>query len=61
MKARVFSLFLLAALAVSVALATPGTQLSKSDRAARLKALPEEDRKWLEDYVAPIILPADST
>ena len=59
MKARVFSLVLLAALAVSVALATPGTQLSGSERAARLKALPEDDRKWLEDYVAPIILPAE--
>ena len=33
------------------------TQLSKKEAAARLKALPEEDRKWLEDYVAPIILP----
>ena len=59
MKARVFSVVLLAALAVSVALATPGTQLSGSERAARLKALPEEDRKWLEDYVAPIILPTE--
>ncbi len=30
--------------------------LTASERAARLKALPDEDRKWLEDYVAPIIL-----
>src|SRR4051812_38505350 len=60
MKARVVSLVFLAALAVSGALATPATtQLSRSERAARLKALPEEDRKWLEDYVEPIILPAE--
>ncbi|HKD17429.1 MAG TPA: GWxTD domain-containing protein, partial [Thermoanaerobaculia bacterium] len=32
------------------------SQLSKSEAAARLKALPEEERQWLE-YVAPIILP----
>jgi Ca-activated chloride channel family protein len=49
--------------AASPGAAAPGsapqalTQLSKKDAAARLKALPEEDRKWLEDYVAPIIMP----
>ena len=32
-------------------------ELSAKERAARLKALPEEDRKWVEEYVAPIILP----
>ena len=35
------------------------TQLTKKEAAERLKALPEEDRKWLEDYVAPIILPEE--
>jgi Ca-activated chloride channel family protein len=32
------------------------SKLSKSEAAARWKALPEEERQWL-DYVAPIILP----
>jgi len=35
------------------------TQLSKKEAAARAKALPEEERKWLEDYVAPIIMPEE--
>jgi len=51
----------------SAASAPPGSsaapaqvkQLSRSEAAARVKALPEEERKWLEDYVAPIILPEE--
>ena len=35
------------------------TQLTKKEAAERLKALPEEERKWLEVYVAPIILPEE--
>ncbi|HKD18685.1 MAG TPA: GWxTD domain-containing protein, partial [Thermoanaerobaculia bacterium] len=35
------------------------SQLSKSEAAARLKALPEEERKWVDEYVAPIILPEE--
>jgi Ca-activated chloride channel homolog len=35
------------------------TQLSKSEAAKRLKAMPEEERKWVEEYVAPIILPEE--
>jgi Ca-activated chloride channel family protein len=35
------------------------TQLTKKEAAERLKALPEEERKWLEDYVKPIILPEE--
>ena len=35
------------------------SRLSKSEAAARLKALPEEERKWVEEYVAPIILPEE--
>jgi len=34
-------------------------QLSKKEAAERSKALPEEERRWLEDYVAPIILPEE--
>jgi Ca-activated chloride channel family protein len=33
--------------------------LSAKERASRLATLPEEDRKWLEDFVAPIILPPE--
>src|SRR5262249_30187061 len=33
------------------------TDLTPAQRAERIKALPPDDRKWLEDYVAPIILP----
>jgi len=34
-------------------------QLSSKEQADRTKALPEEDRKWLTEYVAPIVLPAE--
>ncbi len=34
-------------------------QLSKKEMTQRIKALPEEERRWLEDFVAPIILPAE--
>jgi len=60
MKARAFSLVILLAALAAAAVAAPGVpRLSAGDRAARLKALPEADRKWLEDYVAPIILPEE--
>jgi len=36
--------------------AKPAATLSKSER---MKALPEEERKWLTEYVAPIILPEE--
>ena len=35
-------------------------ELTPAQRAERLKALPEEDRKWLEEYAAPIILPEEA-
>jgi hypothetical protein len=35
----------------------PRPEFTAAQRAQRLQALPEEDRKWLEEYVAPIILP----
>jgi len=60
MKPRAFFLVVLAALAARIAVAAPGVPtLSSSEKSARLKALPEEDRKWVEDYVAPIILPEE--
>src|SRR5215831_15705049 len=34
-------------------------RLSSKETAQRLAALPEDDRKWLTDYVAPIILPEE--
>jgi GWxTD domain-containing protein len=32
-------------------------KLSKKERAVRLRLLPEEERRWLQELVAPIILP----
>jgi Ca-activated chloride channel family protein len=37
----------------------PLPPLSAKERASRLALLPDEDRKWLEDFVAPIILPPE--
>ncbi|HMF08711.1 MAG TPA: GWxTD domain-containing protein, partial [Thermoanaerobaculia bacterium] len=34
-------------------------RLSSKETAQRLAALPEDERKWLTDYVAPIILPEE--
>jgi len=52
---------------VASVLALPGaipaaalTDLTPAQRAERIKALPPDDRKWLEDYVAPIILPEEA-
>ncbi|MFY9549753.1 MAG: VWA domain-containing protein [Thermoanaerobaculia bacterium] len=57
MKARTLSLFVAAlACALSAATAAPIPELTAKERAARLQALPEEDRKWVADYVAPIIM-----
>src|SRR5689334_19252553 len=51
---------------VASVLALPGavpaaalTDLTPAQRAERIKALPAEDRKWVEDTVAPIILPEE--
>src|SRR5262245_22084702 len=62
MKARILSLFV-AALAgvVSPASAAPIPELTAKERAARIKALPEEGRRWSEDFVAPIILADERT
>ncbi len=58
MKFRTFSLFVfavfLAACEAADARAIP--KLSAKERAVKIAALPDEDRRWLEDYVAPIIL-----
>jgi len=35
------------------------TELTKKEAADKLKALPDDERKWLGDYVAPIILPEE--
>ena len=58
MKARTVTLFVVAALLATceVAVARAIPKLSAKDRAAKTAALPQDDRKWLEDYVAPIIL-----
>ncbi len=58
MKARKLSLFVVAALlaACETAAARAIPHLSAKERAAKIAALPDEDRRWLEGYVAPIIL-----
>jgi len=51
---------LAALLASAVAAAVqPPPKLSAGQRSERIKALPEDDRLWLTDYVAPIILPEE--
>src|ERR1700687_1681796 len=47
-------------LALAKAASGAAPELTPAERAERLKALPPEDRKWLEDTVAPIILPEES-
>jgi Ca-activated chloride channel family protein len=61
MKSRTVSLFVVAAvvattLATGSAAARAIPKLSAKERAARTAALPADDKKWLEEYVAPIIL-----
>jgi len=61
MKARTLTLFVVAAF-LATTLATRSVaaraipKLSAKERAAKIAALPPDDRKWLEEYVAPIIL-----
>ena len=35
-------------------------KLSSKERADRVKALPDDDRRWLTEYVEPIILPEEA-
>src|SRR4051794_22539079 len=52
------ALFLAAAAsAASAASATAAAPDAPRSKKAALAAMPEEDRKWVTDYVAPIILP----
>ena len=58
MTSRTISLVLVAVFALCGAIAGQGVpELTAKQRAEKLKALPEEDRKWVEEFVAPIILP----
>lgn len=59
MKKRTLSLFVVAALFATreIAAARAIPQLSAKERAAKIQALPADERNWLEDFVAPIILP----
>src|SRR6478609_6973477 len=51
---RIPAVALFLAAAASALVAAPDAPRS---RKAALAAMPEEDRKWVTDYVAPIILP----
>jgi GWxTD domain-containing protein len=58
MAAKLLTAFLLLLTALSAVAAGPAIpKLSKKERAERLRLLPEEERRWLQDFVAPIILP----
>lgn len=59
MKRRRIAAILLAAIVAAYGAAASGAipKLSKKERAERLRLLPEEERRWLEDLVRPIILP----
>src|SRR6266536_889831 len=58
-KVRV-ALFVAVSLFLSgTALGQAAPTLTKKQKAERIKALPEEERKWLTDYVAAIILPEE--
>jgi GWxTD domain-containing protein len=58
MTTRLVTALLLLVTALSAAAASPTIpKLSKKARAERLRLLPEEERRWLQDFVAPIILP----
>ena len=62
MKIRTASLWVLATLCV-LCRPVPAAgipELTPAERAQRLQALPAEDRQWLTDYVAPIVLPAET-
>src|SRR5215510_14723914 len=58
-KVRV-ALFVAVSVLVSGAVFAQSTpSLSKKEKSEKIKALPDEERKWLTDYVAPIILPEE--
>src|SRR5215472_11942511 len=50
--------FLLSTGVAAAQSAAPPT-LSSKERSERIKALPEDERKWLTEYVEPIILPEE--
>ena len=58
-KARL-ALFVAVSLILSgAAVAQTTPVLTKKQKAERIKALPDEERKWLTEFVAPIILPEE--
>ena len=65
MKARFWSLFISALFLQGSAASDPDTSKpkptppAKPSQAALIQQLPEEERKWLTEFVAPIILPEE--
>src|SRR5688572_21534825 len=57
MKRLGFLLFLAASLALPGAGSSQTATAPEPSRKDRIAALPAEERKWLTEYVAPIILP----
>jgi GWxTD domain-containing protein len=55
-----FALLLVTLLSTgALAIGQSPSKLASKEKAERIKALPDEERKWLTDYVAPIILPEE--
>src|SRR5215475_5801107 len=61
MTAKVrLALFVAVSLILSgTAVAQSAPTLTKKQKSEKIKALSDEERKWLTDYVAPIILPEE--
>ena len=58
-KARFAFLVAVSLFLFGTAFGQTAPKLTSRQKAERIKALPEEERKWLTDYVAPIILPEE--
>src|SRR5262249_57075170 len=58
-KVRVALFVAVSVLVSGAAFAQSTPSLSKKEKSEKIKALPDEERKWLTDYVAPIILPEE--
>ncbi|HKF45516.1 MAG TPA: VWA domain-containing protein [Thermoanaerobaculia bacterium] len=58
-KVRIVLFVAVSLLCSGAAVAQTTPTLSKKQKAERIKALPDEERKWLTEFVGPIILPEE--
>lgn len=59
MRSRHGLRFFLAALCLLLCRAASNADTANASRKDRIAALPEEERKWLTEFVAPIVMPAE--